>query len=67
VENLTEKLHLSYPPSKRRAEKGKQLSTYYKDITLLNAKSIPSSAFNKGKRPHRNDLQFPNEYINLLN
>jgi len=66
VENLTEKLHLSYPPSKRRAEKGKQLSTY-KDITLLNAKSIPSSAFNKGKRPHRNDLQFPNEYINLLN
>lgn len=55
-------------PTEQQAEACKPLSTHCKDKTLLNAKSTPSRAFNKEKkRPHKNDLQFPNEHINLLN
>lgn len=56
-------------PTEQQAEACKPLSTHCKDKTLLNAKSTPSRAFNKEgeKKPHRNDLQFPNEHINLLN
>lgn len=35
-------------PTEQTAEACKPLSTYCKDITLLNAKRIPSRAFNKG-------------------
>lgn len=37
-------------PTKQRAETCKPLSTYCKDKTLMNAKSIPSRAFNKEKK-----------------
>lgn len=37
-------------PTEQQAEACKPLSTYCKDKTLLNAKSTPSRAFNKGEK-----------------